>query len=60
MEVNTYLRCFSFACLVFRLVYDLAYSVQDIQHEAPARAYGVAFGVYIVEGPIHAHCHLST
>jgi len=33
----------------------LAYSAQDIQHEVPARAYGVAFGIYIVEGPIHAY-----
>ena len=33
----------------------MAYSAQDIQHEAPARAYGVAFGIYIVEGPTHAH-----
>ena len=57
-EVNTYLQRFSFASLVFRMVFDLAYSAQDIQHEAPARAYGVAFGIYIVEGPTHAHCHL--
>jgi len=37
------------------MAFVLAYSAQDIQHEAPARAHGVAFGIYIVDGPIHAH-----
>lgn len=34
---------------VFGTAFDFAYSAQDIQHEAPARANGVAFGIYFTK-----------
>jgi hypothetical protein len=37
------------------VAFVLVYSAQDIQHEAPVRASGVAFGIYIVDGLTHAH-----